>query len=137
MSVLRRGDACAAWFGRATPCDMTWFAGRLTLVALGLSLMLMHQAMAVARGHGGAAQEVVLCTGQGIVVLTLAEDGTPIAPPHLCPDALALVLAAPLDAASPTEIVLTWHDLHARQAPTYHWQKPHRHAVARGPPWLL
>ena len=42
--------------------------------------------MAMARGMAPAADEIVICTGQGAVVMTIDADGNPTAPAHLCPD---------------------------------------------------
>lgn len=71
-------------------------------VLLALMLAFTGQSMAVARGMPGAAGEVVLCTGQGPVTITVDENGQPTGKPHICPDfALSLFAFAAADPAVP------------------------------------
>lgn len=70
------------------------FAG----ILLALVLVLTGQSMAMARGAPGPAGEMVICTGQGIVSITVDENGDPVGPPHICPDC-ALSLFAAIGAA--------------------------------------
>jgi len=68
---------------------------RLIAVVLAVSLTVMGLAAAMARGQvlaGG--QVVVLCSGGGLVQITLGADGAPTGDSHLCPDLAASLLAA-------------------------------------------
>lgn len=66
---------------------------RLLTLTLALLVAATSQHMAVARAamaEGGA--QVVLCTGDGAVTLTLDATGNPVEPVHFCPDcALTLI----------------------------------------------
>lgn len=62
-------------------------------VVLVLMVALTGQAMAIARGAPGSTGQVELCTGSGPVMVYVDENGTPVGPPHLCPEfALSLIL---------------------------------------------
>jgi len=64
----------------------------LLALALALVLVLTGQGMAVARGMSGPDGTMVICTGAGPVTVYVDADGTPMAPPHICPDcALSLI----------------------------------------------
>jgi hypothetical protein len=70
-------------------------------VALALMLAATSITLAVARGQtriGG--QVAVLCSGGGMLVVTLDAEGKPTGPAHLCPE-LAVGLFAALDLAAP------------------------------------
>ncbi len=72
---------------------MTVFA-RITAFALALVIAATSQQFAAARGVAmSAAGEVVLCTGQGLVTVTLDDQGNPIGPVHICPDCVLSVMA--------------------------------------------
>ncbi|THD81523.1 hypothetical protein E7811_16585 [Aliigemmobacter aestuarii] len=62
-----------------------------TILALLLALMLSLTSvtMAVARGQATGGEAMVICSGYGVVTITLDEDGNPVGPVHLCPDCLA------------------------------------------------
>ncbi len=56
-------------------------------------IALTAQSAAIARTMPDAAGQMVLCTGNGPVMVYFDEHGEPTAPPHLCPDfALSLIL---------------------------------------------
>lgn len=63
-------------------------------------LALTSLTMAVARGEIRVAGEVVICSGEGMVVVRRDADGKPQGPAHICPD-MALGLIAALDAVPP------------------------------------
>lgn len=106
------------------------------LTALCLSLTLALSGVTLARAHGGAAglHQVVICSGAGIVTLTLDARGNPAGPPLPCPDCIAgLAAALPQQAAAPAERLqpaarLVLPTAVSRTATTPHVRQ------ARGPP---
>lgn len=58
------------------------------------ALLLAGQALAVARGHGAAVGQMVICTGFGTQVVHVDSEGNPVSAPHLCPDGLAALVEA-------------------------------------------
>ena len=67
---------------------------RLILLSVILSLGLSTVGFGVARGHAPAAGQMVICTGHGIVTVTIDADGNPVTTQTLCPDAALSALAA-------------------------------------------
>ncbi|QDC09061.1 hypothetical protein FHY55_07315 [Oceanicola sp. D3] len=57
-------------------------------------LLLAGQALSVARGHGAAVGQMVICTGFGTQVVHVDAEGNPVSAPHLCPDGLAAMVEA-------------------------------------------
>lgn len=116
---------------------MTGVLPRKTVaVILILAMTAMGFAAAAARGQtvlGG--QVVMLCSGGGLVQVTLDETGAPTGDTHLCPD-LAFGLLAALE-VSPPDVARPMLD--ATEAPrtvagvVLHGQAPVV-AQARGPP---
>ena len=80
--------------------------GLRIFVAVALSVMLVFtsHSMAVARGMPGPDGQMVICTGQGPVMISVDANGNPVGPPHICPDAalslLKMALVTP-DTAGP------------------------------------
>lgn len=64
---------------------------------MALVLVLTGQSMAIARGTPGPSGQIELCTGTGPVMVSVDENGQPVGPPHICPDAAATVFAAHWD----------------------------------------
>ncbi len=60
-----------------------------TLMAL---LVLTGSALAMARGAGHVAGQMVICTGTGPVMVYLGELGQPTDPPVYCPDAVVSMI---------------------------------------------
>jgi hypothetical protein len=74
---------------------------RLTALALILAMAVMGFAAATARGQSTAGGQVlVLCSGGGLVQVTLDADGKPTGDTHICPD-LAFSLLAALEVSPP------------------------------------
>jgi hypothetical protein len=70
---------------------------------LALIVALTSVTMAVARGQGRPAGEMVLCLGLGLVSVPIDDRGRPTGPAHLCPDAApALFVADGIPAAQPS-----------------------------------
>ena len=67
-------------------------------VILSLLLVLTGQSIAVSRGVDMATGQMVLCTGNGPVVVHVDANGQPTAPPHYCPDYALTLLGAVADA---------------------------------------
>lgn len=107
---------------------------RLFAFLLALLVAITSQEVAAARGHVG--QQVVLCTGGGLVTVTLDENGDPTGPAHFCPDGVgnfvATATAAPLP---PAPLV---HVSRAEQPPRLQGraQSVQIDHPARGPPVL-
>ncbi len=62
-------------------------------IALFLSLMLVFTSvsMAVARGQSpDIGADMVVCTGVGMLTISIGPDGEPVQTPHICPDAMGL-----------------------------------------------
>lgn len=67
---------------------------RILTLTLALMIAVTSQQMAMARGVMKDAQgQVILCSGQGPIVVTLDAQGDPIGPVHFCPDCALKVLA--------------------------------------------
>ena len=52
----------------------------------------------MARGHAAASGTAVICGGQGLILITLDDQGQPTGAPKYCPDAVAALWAPPLAA---------------------------------------
>lgn len=75
---------------------------RLVLpLLLSLMLVLTGQGFAASRGLNTAVGQMVLCTGNGPVVVYMDEHGQPTKPPHFCPDYALNLLGAVLDTPLP------------------------------------
>ncbi|AKS46855.1 hypothetical protein SAMN05444287_1979 [Octadecabacter temperatus] len=71
---------------------------RILTLTLALLIAVTSQQMAMARGMArDASGQVILCTGQGVMTVTLDAQGEPMGPVHICPDC-ALTLMAFADA---------------------------------------
>ncbi|KPP90417.1 MAG: Protein of unknown function (DUF2946) [Rhodobacteraceae bacterium HLUCCA08] len=64
---------------------------RLFAFLLAFLVAITGQQLAAARGHVG--QQVVLCTGGGLVTITLDANGNPTGPAHFCPDGVSNFVA--------------------------------------------
>ena len=64
-------------------------------LALALLMGVTSLGLGAARGQARIAGEIVICTGMGITVVTLDENGNPVGTPHICPDMALALLAAP------------------------------------------
>ena len=61
-------------------------------IVLSLLVVLTGQGLAASRGVDRAVGQMVLCTGNGPVVVYMDENGQPTRAPHYCPDyAMALI----------------------------------------------
>ena len=111
---------------------------RILTLTLALLVAVTSQQMAVARSLMMDAQgQVVLCTGQGVMTVTLDRSGEPMDPVQICPDCaltLMVALAAP-DLPEPQLIhmqTLTQSAVPALQTPVIP-----KLSQARGPPALV
>ncbi|NDR57381.1 hypothetical protein [Aliiruegeria sabulilitoris] len=66
------------------------FCSLMLVLALGLSTV----GFGVARGQAPAVGQMVICTGMGIVTLSVDAEGSPVETHTLCPDAALVSLAA-------------------------------------------
>jgi hypothetical protein len=65
-----------------------------------LLVLLTGQGVAASRGMETAVGQMILCTGDGPVVVYTDADGQPTQPPHFCPDYAMTLLGAVLDVSS-------------------------------------
>lgn len=104
-------------------------------LVLALALTLTGQSMAMARGATDATGQMVICTGAGIVVVHVDEDGNPTGPPHICPDcALTAMTGLAMPDTLPLPATGMWAQMqaagHHLSVPATETQTPQ----ARGPP---
>ncbi len=104
---------------------------------LSLTLVLTSYSLAVARGQSpDVGTDMVICTGVGMITMTIGADGEPTETAHICPDAVSLFVAT-----------LTKQDMPA-QSFAMQWRAPvpktlnlQRQQVlspsARGPPLVV
>ncbi|MEX0283747.1 MAG: hypothetical protein AB3N23_03970 [Paracoccaceae bacterium] len=97
-----------------------------TLLGFGLiaALLLTAQGMAVARGAGTIAGQVELCAGGVTRTVYVDDTGSPVDPPHICPDCLLHLLgsvppgdfdlAAPISFTRATPFVQIVHAVRTR-----------------------
>lgn len=102
---------------------------------LSLVLALASGTMAVARTQASAFGQITICSGYGIVTVSVDAEGNPVGPVHPCPDCLTgVMLAGPL----PMAIVASQPLSRAVRLPHGTAQLPGARAVpvarARGPP---
>lgn len=72
---------------------MTQLFRLFSLITLCLALALGSVSMAVARGQAVAMSKggttLVICSGYGVMTITLDDQGNPVGPIHPCPECLA------------------------------------------------
>lgn len=105
--------------------------------ALALLIVVTSQQLAIARGQPHAMGQVEICSGDGIIVMTLDADGNPVGPAHICPDA-ALNLITGFTFESP-EITPVIHMRRAVYLAEFADQNSVIHTIssARDPPDLI
>lgn len=101
------------------------------LIAL---LVLTSASLAVARAAPDAAGQMVLCTGSGPVVVHVDETGTPVDPPHYCPDCAMTLLAAVAGENASFKITGSVSALVFETSASHFSSAPDPGAKARGPP---
>ncbi|PRY25486.1 hypothetical protein CLV78_102666 [Aliiruegeria haliotis] len=79
------------------------FRLRLISLLLILSLGLSAVGFGMAIGQAPAAGQIVICSGHGLLTVSVDADGKPVESLTLCPDAVASLMAA--TAVSPTKVV--------------------------------
>lgn len=110
---------------------------RLLGLTLAFVLVLTSQQMAQARGLSrDAAGQVVLCTGQGLVTVTVDHRGTPVETVNFCPDCMLSFLA--LTPAETGVLTDEFKVTTLRQVFGIDWKfgLTPKHAQARAPPVL-
>jgi hypothetical protein len=76
------------------PPDSKTTMTRILTLTLALLIAVTSQQMAMARAVTKDAQgQVILCTGQGPLTVTLDAQGNPIGPVHICPDCALTLMA--------------------------------------------
>lgn len=85
---------------------MTIF-GRLTACLTMALLVLTGQQISMAKASGPGVMQAVICSGGGLITVTLDADGNPTGPAHVCPDAmLAFVPGVALPTPAPRRITI-------------------------------
>jgi len=108
---------------------------RLAGLTLALTIALTSVTMALARGQTrDAAGIMIICSGAGVVSVSVDADGDPVGPVHICPDcalgALAWVdIGSTLSLPDRAEFRLSFVSEHV-SVPGLGWSAPR----ARGPP---
>lgn len=81
-----------------TRCATGYLAGMLrsmTAFLLSLLLVLTSHSLAMARGKSpDVGTEMVICTGVGMITMTIGSDGEPVETAHICPDAVSIFATA-------------------------------------------
>lgn len=76
----------------------------LPALFLSLTLALTSYSMAVARGQSpDIGTDMVICTGVGMITMTIGADGEPVEVIHICPDAMSLFGATMFVQDMPTQ----------------------------------
>lgn len=105
--------------------------GLVLAVVLGMSSVTM----AVARGHAAApGTEMVICTGYGLVTVTLDAEGNPTGPVHPCPDCVMGLAALPVGPALAPALPLRAARAGRPARRCVPPSRPRRARRARGPP---
>lgn len=105
------------------------------IVALCLALVLSSWTMAVARGHAAApGSQMVICTGYGLVTVTLDAEGNPTGPVLPCPDCVVTLAALPAGPVMLPVPALRRARPGRRPSPALRAGRPRRGRRARGPP---
>lgn len=106
-----------------------------------LALAAGSVSMAVARGHAAAAaggSTIVICSGYGVMTITLDADGNPTGPILPCPDCLSgLALAVLPGQAALSGFDAPFHGLIVPADSAQIASQPLRLPPARGPPALV
>jgi hypothetical protein len=79
-------------------------------IFLAFVLVLTGQSMAIARTSMGATGQMVLCVGDGSVVVYMDETGAPTLAPHFCPDCTLNFMD--MVAGDPTTLPLSEAEIH-------------------------
>ena len=101
---------------------------------LALVLALTSVTASVARAQAAGSTDIVMCSGYGIVTVSVDESGNPTGPIHDCPFCLAAMGAAllpdlPFVARPPSRGVAL-----DRPVDVAGWVRPAPRPLARGPP---
>ncbi len=82
----------------------------ITAFSLSLTLALTSYSMAVARGQSSdIGTDMVICTGVGMITMTIGADGEPVETAHVCPDAMSIFGTVILVQEMPVQMVtLQW-----------------------------
>ena len=107
-------------------------------VLLALSVALTAGMVGAARGQAQVAGQMVICSGQGVVTITVDAEGNPTGPVHVCPDCVLSFLAAAEAAPLADLTVPGWSFADWAPAPHAHRSGgPVVAPMARGPPSLV
>ena len=101
---------------------------------LALVLALTSVTASVARAQAAGATDIVICSGYGIVTVSVDESGNPTGPVHDCPFCLAAMGAALLPGLPVVARPLSDGMRMDRPGEVAGWARPALPPLARGPP---
>jgi hypothetical protein len=119
---------------------MTRFLRLFATLVLILAFCAGTGVMAVARAQaaGPQGQDIVICSGYGVVTITVDAEGNPVSPVHPCPECVAGLAAAlvpsSLSIAVPVTLARFVPD---PKAEAWHILQTLYSAQARGPPLAI
>lgn len=110
----------------------------LSVVALALSLALASIGFVQARHLAAGAQTLVICTGYGLVSITIDADGNPVEHTLPCPDCVMTVAAGlPDRVLLPVAVYRTYRLKRDTGAPVWHAGAAGFWARSRAPPGFV
>lgn len=115
---------------------MTWMRNQIAILLVAV-LVLTGHSMAVARGMPTASGQMVLCTGEGPLVVPVDEQGNPTGPAHICPDCSLTVLDYVVPLSSPLVGIAGRGEKAARAPEVLQTATCLIETTARGPPCLI
>ena len=117
---------------------MTRFCHILTTTLAALILMIGTLQIAHARGMAPAIDEMVICTGHGIVTIGLDAEGNPTGEIFYCPDCASTAISLPNVATTlPDAQILRFTIASAKAAPVLAPVFAPHSPPARGPPLFV
>lgn len=110
----------------------------ISALMLACALALASIGFAQARHHAGDAQTLVICTGYGLVSITIDADGNPVEQTMPCPDCvLALHALLPEPADMQARDIAAYQRATPLPAPVWISAAAGFWAVSRAPPALV
>ncbi|BBU57785.1 hypothetical protein KU6B_40500 [Mameliella alba] len=106
-------------------------------VLLAMVLALTGLSAAYARGQADPAGSIVICRGLTVVTVLVDDEGQPVEPPHICPDAATVLFVETGAIALSIALALTWRTVDWEQPETILAEQAKAQARARGPPRIL
>lgn len=106
-------------------------------VLLAFVLAFTGHSMAAARGASPAIDQMVLCIGNGSVVVYMDENGAPTSAPHICPDCTVSLLDAIVPEIAIVGVALAVSDTAPARVPDSALPNRTSSYLSRAPPALM